>query len=312
MSTLNFSNNSVTLAMLSFISTTVDDFCVILIFFAREYVKTNRLSHPDTLYAFFKISVGQIFGFTIIVGISLVLGLALHSVVDEEYIDLVGLLPILIGVYKVYEILIENGHISMMYRSLCCMGSREDDSKSREEELATSGEKKPLLLIEDGNSKSLLDVKRKSSEVQQSVISDDPAQIEVILNEESLETLDQVDQSNCCVKFMKQLLCFLDPLVIEVTIYALMFGTDNIAIYVALFSGVSLFESLAVCIFFYSLLLLYLALAILIIVQVSNRLLRFQFAILTNSDESTVMVMVYPTHVCYFYFTVSRSRQIYR
>ena len=61
-----FSNYSITLALLSFFSTTVDDFCVILIFFAREYVKTHSLSNPDTVLAFVKISIGQLIGFTII------------------------------------------------------------------------------------------------------------------------------------------------------------------------------------------------------------------------------------------------------
>ena len=40
-----FSNYSITLALLSFFSTTVDDFCVILIFFAREYVKVIPTHH---------------------------------------------------------------------------------------------------------------------------------------------------------------------------------------------------------------------------------------------------------------------------
>lgn len=265
-----FTNSSVTLAMLSFFSTTVDDFCVILIFFAREYVKTNVFSHPDTLLAFLKISIGQFMGFTIIVTISLVLGLALHSVVDEQYIDLVGLLPVLIGMYKVYELLTENGAISAMYRSLCCMPATDnqyiDETKSKGD--PSNGEKMPLIDVEDGHSSYLDESVRKDLVQSHSDMDNDSARIKAILNDESLETLELVDQSNCCVVFMKKLLCFLDPLIFEVTIYALMFGTDNIAIYVALFSGVSLFDSIAVCIFFYSLLLLYLALAMLIIVQV--------------------------------------------
>jgi cadmium resistance protein CadD (predicted permease) len=267
---VGFNNSSVTLAMLSFFSTTVDDFCVILVFFAREYVKTNSFSHPATLLAFLKISVGQFMGFTIIVTISLILGLALHSVVEEQYIDLVGLLPVFIGIYKVYEILTENGAISAMCQSLCCVpiSDNKDLSKAKQNANLSSGEKMPLIDVEDGHSNYLdenirLDVAQSHSEMDT-----DSAQIEAILNDESLEALEQVDQSNFCVVCMKSLLCFLDPLIIEVTIYALMFGTDNIAIYVALFSGVSLFDSLAVCIFFYSLLLLYLALAMLIIVQV--------------------------------------------
>lgn len=266
---VGFSNSSVTLAMLSFFSTTVDDFCVILVFFAREYVKTNSFSHPATLLAFLKISIGQFMGFTIIVTVSLILGVALHSVVQEQYIDLVGLLPVFIGIYKVYEILTEHGAISAMYHSLCCVPIPDNkDLNMAKDANLSSGEKMPLIGIEDGNTNYLDESIRQDVVQSHGEMDTDSAQIEAILNDESLEALEQVDQTNFCVVCMKQLLCFLDPLIIEVTVYALMFGTDNIAIYVALFSGVSLFDSFAVCIFFYSLLLLYLALAMLIIVQV--------------------------------------------
>lgn len=267
---VSFSNSSVTLAMLSFFSTTVDDFCVILIFFAREYVKTNSFTHPATLLAFLKISIGQFMGFTIIVAISLVLGLALHSVVEEQYVDLVGLLPVLIGIYKVYEILTGSNAISAMCQSLCCVPIPEakDPNAAKENVNIFSGERMPLIDVESEHSNYLDESVRLNAAQSHSKMDTDSDQIEAILNDESLEALEQVDQSNLCVRFMTKLLCFLDPLIIEVTIYALMFGTDNIAIYVALFSGVSLFDSLAVCIFFYSLLLLYLAIAMIIIVQV--------------------------------------------
>lgn len=92
--------------------------------------------------------------------------------------------------------------------------------------------------------------------------------MEVILNEEALETLNELDTSNSYVVCAKNMCSFLDPLTFEVAIYAIMFGTDNIAIYVALFSSVSLIETLGVSLFFYSLLFLYLIMAIFIIVKV--------------------------------------------
>ena len=261
-----FTNDSVTLAMLSFFSTTVDDFCVILIFFAREYVKTHKLSDPQTFMAFVKISIGQILGFSIIVVVSLVLGMALHSVVDSEYIDLVGLLPILIGLYKVYELLDDSGALRVVYNKLCCLAATDEDDSAVK--VGTDGENTPLMGSKKDSMYEEFSKQNMEDGLQGDGLTETEEEMDAILNAVSLESLDAIDQSNSCVLCFRKVLCFLDPLIFEVTIYALMFGTDNIAIYVALFSGVSLLESIAVCVFFYSLLLVYLLVAMFIITQV--------------------------------------------
>ena len=258
-----FDNNATTLAILSFISTTVDDFCVILIFFAREYVKTRVVSSPQTIAAFVNISIGQILGFTIIVGVSLVLGMALHSVINSEYVDLVGIFPIAIGLYKLVELLYETGVLTLVYSRICCIASINGDKIIDGQQ--TEGEIAPLIPVKISTFQE--DLESATEEDLRAELIEDP-EIDIILNKESLESLNAVDQSNSSVVFIKRMCCFMDPLVIEVMIYALMFGTDNIAIYVALFSGVSFLQSIVVCIFFYSLLILYLLTAIIIIVKV--------------------------------------------
>ena len=258
-----FSNNATTLAILSFISTTVDDFCVILIFFAREYVKTRVVSSPQTIAAFVNISIGQILGFTVIVGVSLVLGMALHSVVNSEYVDLVGVFPIAIGLFKLAEVLFQTGVLAHVYSRICCIASIDGDKISDGQQ--TVGEITPLISVKISAYEE--DVENVIEKDLQAELVEDRG-IDIILNKESLETLNAVDQSNSSIIFIKRMCCFLDPLVIEVMIYALMFGTDNIAIYVALFSGVSFLESIVVCIFFYTLLILYIMTAIVIIVKV--------------------------------------------
>ena len=258
-----FSNNATTLAILSFISTTVDDFCVILIFFAREYVKTRVVSSPQTIAAFVNISIGQILGFTVIVGVSLVLGMALHSVVNSEYVDLVGVFPIAIGLFKLAEVLFQTGVLAHVYSRICCIASIDGDKISDGQQ--TVGEITPLISVKISAYEE--DVENVIEKDLQAELVEDPG-IDIILNKESLETLNAVDQSNSSIIFIKRMCCFLDPLVIEVMIYALMFGTDNIAIYVALFSGVSFLESIVICIFFYTLLILYILTAIVIIVKV--------------------------------------------
>ena len=311
-----FTNNSVTLALLSFFSTTVDDFCVILIFFAREYVKTHSVSNKDTVLSFIKISIGQFIGFSIIVAVSLVLGVGLHSVVNNDYIDLIGLLPILIGLYKVYEIIEEAGYFTQLYKIICCIkyspivgdteeqtddeesnlgsvinpahrgqgqnqgqgqGHRKDDVNGEEMKesieltststFRTKGENE---IIREKNSEDKTETSTKDSMESDSDRETEVDDMKIILNDESLETLDSVDKTSGCVFLIQKMFYCLDPLIFEVAIYALMFGTDNIAIYVALFSNVTLFETAAVCTFFYLMLLLYLVIAIFIIVQVNT------------------------------------------
>jgi cadmium resistance protein CadD (predicted permease) len=273
-------DNTFTLAMLSFFSTTVDDFCVILIFFAREYVKTFNISDPGTVLSLIKISIGQLIGFTIIVLVSLVLGIGLHSVVDSNYIDLIGLLPVLLGVYKVYEIASEAAFCS----ALCCcfkytaiaedtddsnLDSKLPDSSKLEEGM---GSKRAAYLAEEKEPSGLELVSIATTE-ESSRSSDGTADkscgtLNPLVNEDAIDELEEVDDSSSLFLIVKKMFFFLDPLTFEVAVYALMFGTDNIAIYVALFSNVSLLETLAVCLFFYAMLLLYLVMALFIIIQV--------------------------------------------
>ena len=271
--------NTFTLAMLSFFSTTVDDFCVILIFYAREYVKTHSITDPQTIVSFIKISIGQLIGFSIIVGLSLVLGLGLHSVVNNDYIDLIGLLPIFLGIYKVYELLEEAGKLSEFYK-MCCVGgytaigSETDESpRSKNADSTTEtfdSENNTADEEKDAGDVEMMSVVVIGESVDVQVVSEESSSIDAILNVEALESLESVDNSSTCFVYARKIFFFLDPLTFEVAIYALMFGTDNIAIYVALFSNVSLLETAAVCLFFYAMLLLYLIMALFIIIQVCS------------------------------------------
>ena len=65
-----FSEYALALSLMAFFATSVDDFCVLLIFFSREYDKTNDLGDASTQRAFFLICIGQFVGFTIIVGVT--------------------------------------------------------------------------------------------------------------------------------------------------------------------------------------------------------------------------------------------------
>ena len=114
-----FSKYALALSLMAFFATSVDDFCVLLIFFSREYAKTNDLSNPDTQRAFTNICIGQFVGFTIIVSVSLAIGIGLSQTVDDDWIDLIGFIPILIGCYLIYELMSEAG-----YFECCCPSGR--------------------------------------------------------------------------------------------------------------------------------------------------------------------------------------------
>lgn len=272
------STYSISLAFLAFFSTTLDDFAVVLIFFGKEYVKTHDIYDLATRNAFISIIVGQILGFTMVVAISLGVGIGLRYTVEDSYIDLIGFLPILIGLYKVYQILDEDGYLISAYRSLCCV-----KLKTVEEEIDSSapqlkGETVPLLDKTDNSSKKDVettelkkadnssikggkDEKLSESEFQHYQSGSDGGKEEAL---EGGSTVEEIEEIKLVGK--KGYLC--NALVEEVALYALLFGVDNIAIYVSLLCTLTNSEILASIVVFYSLLFVYLGIACLIITQV--------------------------------------------
>lgn len=83
-------------ACLTFLITNIDDAFVLVTFFAES--STSRTLTP------FKITLGQYIGFTLIVAISLI-GFGVAVVVPAEPIGFLGLLPILLGVWKFFGLL---------------------------------------------------------------------------------------------------------------------------------------------------------------------------------------------------------------
>ena len=142
-----FSEYALALSLMAFFATSVDDFCVLLIFFSREYDKTNDLGDASTQRAFFLICIGQFVGFTIIVGVALAIGIGLSQTVDEDWIDLIGFIPMLIGVYLIYELMAEAG-----YWDSCCVKPEDDPeeldmerSSGDNHDRGSADEKTPLV-----------------------------------------------------------------------------------------------------------------------------------------------------------------------
>ena len=124
---------------MAFFATSVDDFCVLLIFFSREYDKTEDLGDESTQRAFTNIIIGQFVGFTIIVSVSLAIGIGLSQTVDEDWIDLIGFIPMLIGMYLIYELMTEAG-----YFDHCCPETDPENSSDLEQG-SDAEEKSPLV-----------------------------------------------------------------------------------------------------------------------------------------------------------------------
>ncbi|GAP90035.1 putative cadmium resistance transporter [Rosellinia necatrix] len=85
-------------AALSFAVTNIDDAFLLVTFFAESASSSNSLTP-------LKITIGQFIGFTIIIVISLI-GFAVSIVLPSEPIGFLGLFPIVLGFWKLLELLL--------------------------------------------------------------------------------------------------------------------------------------------------------------------------------------------------------------
>lgn len=90
---------SIGIACSSFAITNIDDMFVLVTFYAEA--STNKRVTP------LKITLGQYIGFTVIVIISMI-GFGASLVLPSEPIGFLGLLPILLGIWKLFDLLFPN------------------------------------------------------------------------------------------------------------------------------------------------------------------------------------------------------------
>ncbi|KXJ93579.1 cadmium resistance transporter, partial [Microdochium bolleyi] len=86
-------------ACLAFLATNVDDAFVLVTFFAET------ASDPNSALTPWKIVIGQYVGFTVIFAISMI-GFVVSLVMPTEPIGFLGLLPIMLGVWKLFDLLL--------------------------------------------------------------------------------------------------------------------------------------------------------------------------------------------------------------
>jgi cadmium resistance protein CadD (predicted permease) len=234
-------------AIAAFFSTTLDDLMALMYLFVNH-------SHEDKQGSVhMKIIIGQFLGFTTIVLISL-LGILLGAVVPDDYIDLIGFIPLCIGTYKLVTGAYEdcmNQDVSSAENESTPILAAADNSSIRE----STGAMDDKSDISD-----VLDVSDRlnSSESSPRSVSSRPslvrhASITAKKAEPSVSTMEQV------------LAQVLDPLVLESTMFALLCGSDNIVIYMTLFAAEDVANVAYIIIIFYVLLLINVCLALLII-----------------------------------------------
>lgn len=228
-------------AVVAFISTTVDDFAVMIIFFGKASANPVILNNGG----YVKVAIGQTLGFTIVVVISLI-GLGINAAVPPGYVGLIGFIPMVLGLWGLYELIMDK-----------CFGD-EKKVESNLKDIANDVEYGPASEKEhssDSSSPFSRDSKIyvATSDIPSADLTTeafDPSKnyesMPVIKKLEEVEEKDTKEEglveeegeSNMLSRFIQSACAgVLDRFTLEVTSYAVACSSDNIAIYIALFAS---------------------------------------------------------------------------
>jgi len=245
-------------AVVAFCSTTIDDFAVLLIFYSRAKSMPNRTA------GYLRVILGQTLGFTIVVIISL-FGMILGTFFSQDYINVIGIVPLYLGLHKLYEILEDEKFFS----KCCCFVGRPTLSGYTAVPDVESGNKQNNNIINLGVPTTNFQGSENGNEstTQGSSLSggSSPRSPRVLTKQDSWKRRESVDHAqhgdplpepeNQYTRRFKQFAeSVLHPFTIEVMLYALMFSSDNLGIYTALFATMPASEIVLVCALLYVLL----------------------------------------------------------
>ena len=238
------SASTVGFAIVAFASTTADDLVVLITFYSlnmqNKELDKNLQEKNRNMY---RIALGQIISYSIIVGISL-LGLLLGNFLPEEYVALIGFIPLLLGLKGLWEYFFD-----------------KDDDNDQEEAPTESGTVSVLHSTEE--------------------VASGPSTIETSAKVESQEGgnegtaagVDEEEESNVLSRSFDKFfsLIGMNPLVQKVAIAGLIVGADNIAVYISLFAKLKEPGLVVVAlIIFYILLIVYIVMAYYLVIKVPN------------------------------------------
>ena len=333
---LQMSSHLMGLVVLAFISTTVDDFAVLMVMFGRV-LKDKDLKIADRGAAFFEVVLGQCMSFTIICSFSL-LGLILGNFAPSQWVGLIGIVPTLIGIKALYDLITENyfnpevpvspatgkselvltnnvggeneqfetdkkaNEIAEEPRIMAprmksfdravdvanhSVGILERENSLRSNKSAENGvgekpDTQPRYLkfeaVEDVESQKQLFTssdnivdKPKEASVADVAGNDVTRHEELTDPEEEEENLIKEEEMNFLAKFVLRYFgSCLKPRTLETCVAGLIVGSDNIAIYLAIFAEASGFQVLLVLIIFYAMLIAFVGIALATILYVSS------------------------------------------
>ena len=244
--------------IIAFFSTTIDDFAIMLYFFA---IAENEKTPAAKRLQYVKVIAGQSIGFSIVILVSLV-GFVLGLLIPEDYIDLIGFIPILAGFMKLHEVLDEEGYLEN-----CpgwCRGSGGDNNKEGDGKSDSGAKYSGLPQTDDPIETGVV----KTAELTGGAVSsyNNPAVVapkamyregEEEGEDEKLEPPADTSEGNFLSKaFSMVCQSCLDPFTRDVTVMALICSSDNVAIYIAIFATEKKWEVFLTVILFYLLLAL--------------------------------------------------------
>lgn len=331
-----YSRSAITSAVLAFVSTSIDDFAVMLMFFLKAnkmITDLQAIKTPDSLIndetagndssdhhsedsshenhmilpsssinflplgnvqssdneslpstsvyinrpGYIKVILGQFVGFTIVVLISLC-GMGLGLILPKDIIALIGIFPLLMGIYKLYEVIKEN-HCGSHNTVPSPNTTINTGNMTNEASISLSSSTYSAVHTCSTDGDIEIQTQYAIDEVEILEKRQTNITVEDVKYEESNvhEPLDfddlEIDENSCFYKFSQTFLrpCC-DPFVLEVATLALICSTDNISIYIALFASSDIEEVFIIIAVFYALLFInvFFALGVMSCPQISN------------------------------------------
>jgi hypothetical protein len=194
---------AIVLGLLAFFNTTLVILAVVLILLAGEYAKTSSPSDIDAFHSVIFTSIGQHVAFILIIGTLLGIAFGL-GIVPRNYFELISIIPIVIGIYKLVEMLTIGGYFR--FCRCHCIPNAENVSESE-------SENSPLRRKQKG-----LDSERKYSFVETDLEADIGTEEDEFQKYDDLWEIKQIDSTKTYVENFSKMVKFLvNPLILEVS-----------------------------------------------------------------------------------------------
>ena len=258
------SGKTVAFAVVAFASTTADDLVVLLTFQSLN-IQNKEQTPGEMTQNMWYIAFGQILSYSIIVGIAL-LGLLLGNFCPEDYVALIGFIPLLLGLKGYYDYFFDNDDDADKKE-----GVDNNNQKENDEEGISMAAISPLQLTAGVGSEKNPDVVGETVVI---TASGDIDRDKNMIKQDSNEKLDEEEEeSNILSRTFDKVFTALglNPMVQKVAVAGLIVGADNVAVYISLFAKLKDFSLVVIAlVIFYFLLIVYIFMAYYLVMKVPN------------------------------------------